>query len=218
MYLTQISRKYNIPLLDGGITGLNARIHVYIPPEDPCPICVFPSSQYSQIVGLRNPCDAPVEQQTIPSFSTSISLVSSILAQEAIKLILGRAEYLEEKKWPEATGQPLRSILFIDMKNNRFSSMELKRNDKCFVCGKDGTTGPLALRIQLSLQDLKRGYEKSIRAAANIRNGALRVFSETDTGEKMVKNSFPRLKKGDYLRVLCEIEDGKHQEIVCKLT
>ena len=218
MYLTQISRKYNIPLLDGGITGLNARIHIYIPPDDPCPICVFPSSQYSQIVGLRNPCDAPLEQQTIPSFSTSISLVSSILAQEAIKMILGRAEYLKERKWPEATGQPLRSILFIDMKNNRFSSMELKRNDKCFVCGKDGTAGSLALQIQLPLQDLRRDYDKSIRAATSMQKGTLRVFSETDAGEKMVKGSLPRLKKGDYLRVLRENEDGKHQEIVCKLT
>jgi len=219
MYLTQISRKYNIPLLDGGITGLNARIHIYIPPEDPCPICIFPSSQYSQIVGLRNPCDAPVEQQTIPSFSTSISLVSSILAQEAIKLILGQTEYSEKNKWPETTGQPLRSILFIDMKNNRFSSMELKRNEKCFVCGKDGTTSTLALQIQLPLQKLsQQNYEKSIRTAANIHKGTVRIFTETEEGERMAKRPFPKLKKGDYLRALYEQEDGKHQEIVCKLT
>ena len=219
MYLTQISRKYGIPLIDGGIIGLNARIHVYIPPEDPCPICMFPSSQYSQIVGLRNPCDAPVEQQTIPSFSTSISLVSAILAQEAIKLILGQNQYVNEKKWPETTGPPLRSILFIDMKNNRFSSMELKRSKTCIVCGKDGTTSNPALQIQLPLSTLRQpNFEKTIRTAAKLQNGTLRVFTETADGELMVKNAIPRLKKGDYLRVLCEKDDGEHLEMVCKLT
>jgi len=219
MYLTQISRKYNIPLLDGGITGLNARVHVYVPPEDPCPICVFPANQYSQIVGLRNPCDAPLEQQTIPSFSTSISLVSSILAQESIKLILGHTEYSEKRRWPETTGQPLRSVLIIDMKNNRFNLIELKRNDKCFVCGKDGTARTPALQIQLPLHKLsRRNYEKSIRAATNIHEGPVRVFTETEVGERVVKRFFPKLKKSDYLRAVYEQEDGTHQEIICKLT
>src|SRR3990170_996080 len=88
IYLSQICRKYSIPMVDGGITGLNARVHVYIPPDDACPICIFPPNQYSQIVGLRNPCDAPLEQDAVPSFATSISLVSSIASQEIIKLVL----------------------------------------------------------------------------------------------------------------------------------
>ena len=139
IYLTQICRKYSIPLVDGGIIGLNARVHVYIPPDDACPICMFPPNQYSKIVGLRNPCDAPVQQEAVPSFATSLSLVSSILAQETIKLVLGLKQYQESKKWPENVGQALRSVLFIDMKNNRFTPMELKRGEKCYVCGKEGT-------------------------------------------------------------------------------
>lgn len=222
IYLSQICRKYSIPMVDGGITGLTARVHVYIPPDDACPICIFPPNQYSQIVGLRNPCDAPVEQEAVPSFATSISLVSSIASQETIKLILGLKQYLERAKWPEYGGQPLRSVLFIDMKNNRFTPMNLKRGEKCFVCGKEGTAREIVPRAELSLRSLRdhERLERTVRDAAKVGNGDLRVFAEDSSGEKPVEplsNIRKGLKPGDYLRVLGESKNGELRESILKL-
>jgi molybdopterin/thiamine biosynthesis adenylyltransferase len=220
IFLSQICRKYSIPMLDGGITGLNGRVHVYVPPDDACPICIFPPNQYSRIVGLRNPCDAPIEQETVPSLASSLSLVSSILSHEAIKLILGLGEYQRSTKWPERSGQPLRSVLFIDLKNNRFTPMELKRGEKCYVCGKEGTAKDLVPRKELPIRKLKQMGEKAIRDDATVGNAALKIFLESSTGEKSldVSKVGSRLDPGDYLRVLAESGSGELRESILKLT
>ncbi len=224
IYLAQICRKYSIPMVDGGITGLNGRVHVYIPPDDACPICIFPPNQYSQIVGLRNPCDAPLELDAVPSFATSISLVSSILAQETIKVILGWKEYRERAKWPDNSGEPLRSVLFVDLKNNRYTPMQLKRGERCFVCGKEGTTRDLVPRIDLSLTSIQgssQNMEKAIRATLNFEDGTLRMFSETTRGAGSLDGSSIRgrsLRRGDYLRVLAEDKNGELRESIIRLT
>ena len=222
IYLTQICRKYTIPMVDGGITGFNARVHVYMPPDNACPICMFPSNQYSQIVGLRNPCDAPLEQNAVPSFATSISLVSSILAQEATKIILGSDDYRTNATWPENSGQPLRSVLFIDLKNNRFSPMELKRGEKCFVCGKEGTTRELAPRINFSLAEVSRdNLEKKIRAALHSDGGNMLLFAETSDGEHNLAEKWQaktKLERGDYIRIFVESKNGELRESILRLT
>jgi len=224
MYLTQICRKYSIPMIDGGITGLNARVHSYIPPNDPCPICAFPPNQYSQIVGLRNPCDPPPEQGAVPSFSTSISLVSSILSQETIKLILGLEQYRRSAKWPDHSGQPLRSILFIDLQNNRYTSMELKRSEKCYVCGSEGTAKDTIKRFNLPISAVrgsKERVEKRVRLTVKAEHGALVVLSETSHGEVNLSDSPRRtreLRKGDYLRVLSEMHSREFTESIVRLT
>jgi len=222
IFLSQICRRYLIPMVDGGITGLNARIHVYLPPDDPCPICIFPPNQYSQIVGLRNPCDAPVDQDAVPSFTTSISLVSSIASQETIKLILGLKEYREHSKWPEDSGQPLRSILFADLKNNRFSPMELKKSEKCFVCGKEGTAKDIAQLAEISLTSAgkQHSFEKTLREAAKAGDSEVDIFSETSSGERPLAPSSrkPRgLKPGDYLRILSDRGNGELRESILRL-
>jgi len=222
IYLTQICRKYSIPMVDGGITGLNARVHVYIPPDDACPICIFPPNQYSQIVGLRNPCDAPLEEGAIPSFATSISLVSSILAQEATKLLLGWKAYREKKKWPENSGQPLRTVLFIDLKNNRFSPMDLKRGEKCFVCGKDGTAKDLAMRMDLPLaRKTSRELKNKIRDLIHEEQEPMMLFAETTDGEENMdgkSRSKVRLERGDYIRVFVGCKNGELRESILRLT
>jgi molybdopterin/thiamine biosynthesis adenylyltransferase len=224
IFLSQICRKYSIPLVDGGITGLNGRVHVYIPPDDACPICMFPPNQYSQIVGLRNPCDAPLEQGAVPSFATSISLVSSILSQEAIKIILGMKEYRANAKWPENSGQPLRSVLFMDLKNNRYTPMDLKRGEKCFVCGKEGIAREVVPRLDLPiavLRDSKQDLEKTVRQATKIDGGTLKILAETSRGTRNME-AHSRLGKGvergDYLRVLAEGKNGEFRESILRLS
>lgn len=224
IYLTQTCRKYSIPMVDGGITGLNARVQSYIPPDDPCPICVFPPNQYSRIVGLRNPCDPPPEQGAVPSFSTSISLVSSLVSQETIKLALGREQYRQTAKWPEYSGQPLRSILFIDLKNNRYTSMDMKRNEKCYVCGTEGTAKDTVPRFDLPISNIhgsKENVERKIMVTVKGKHGALVVLSETSNGEANLDGSSRRtrqLQKGDYLRVLSDGNSGEFTESIIRLT
>ena len=216
IFLTQTCRKYSIPLIDAGITGLNGRVHSYLPPDDACPICMFPPNQYSTIAGLRNPCEGPLEQETVPSFATSISLVSSIIAQETVKVILGLEEYNSTKKWPEKTGTPLRSILFVDLKNNRYGTIDLKRSERCIVCGKDGTGRNLAPRSNLPVQTLRNSkatVEEAVRKASNLGEGEIKIFAETAEGTRKIESkSLLRraLKQGDYLRILSE---GKNQEL-----
>ncbi len=217
IYLSQISRKYSIPLVDGGILGLTARIQVYIPPDAPCPICIFPPKQYSNIVGLRNPCDAPIAEQTVPSFSTSISATSSIVAQEVIKLILGLDDYEKTKKWPDSSGGPLDSVLFLDLKSNRYTPMPLKKNNECFVCGKDGTTRTAAKRFELPLNNVRNGLKDAIREATNLRKEKLLLFSETSTGERKLEDN-TKLRRGDYIRVIAEDSKGNSSESICKVT
>ena len=221
IYLTQMARKYSIPMVDGGITGLNGRVHVYTPPDDPCPICMFPPNQYSQIVGLRNPCDAPVQEQAVPSFASSISLVSSILAQETIKIVLGMNQYRESGKWPEKSGQPLRRVLFMDLENNRFTPLELKRSEKCYVCGKDGIAKHIVPKNELSLAKLKRDPQRAIRETVHASDAPLRVFVEDSVGERSLDKvtiAGKGLRVGDYLRVLIEDKNGEMHESILRLT
>lgn len=224
IYLTQISRRYSIPLIDGGITGLNARVHVYLPPNDACPVCMFPPNQYSKIVGLRNPCDAPLEQGAVPSLSTSISLVSSIMAQETIKIILGLEEFRTKAKWAESGGQPLRSVLFIDLKNNRYTPIELKRGEKCLVCGKDGTARETARRSSMPIETLHQSndtLETTVRKHAKVESGKLKVLAETTHGTVSLdghSNLKKAVSRGDYLRILVERKNGEFSESILRLT
>ena len=224
IFLTQICRKYSVPLVDGGITGMNGRIHVYLPPNDACPVCMFPPNQYSKIVGLRNPCDAPLEQEAVPSFSTTISLVSSILAQETIKLIIGMEEYRSNARWPESSGQPLRSVLFLDLRNNRYTPMDLKRGEKCLVCGKEGTTREPAQRGDLMISTVSRSkgnLAENIRRHAKIDGKVLRILLETSEGTRLLDGHSKRGKsvgRGDYLRVLVDGKDEEFHESILRLT
>jgi len=223
IFLTQICRKYLIPLVDAGIIGLTGRVQTYIPPNDTCPICLFPPNQYSNIVGLRNPCEGPPEQQTVPSFATSISLVSSILAQETVKIILGLEEYQAAMKWPEKTGQPLSSILFLDLKNNRYTPMNVERSARCIVCGKEGTARDTTKRGELMLKALRRrqpGPEETIRNATALREGELKIYLEGLGGTKKMESYssiLSRAKRGDYLRILAQTKNGELHESILRL-
>lgn len=220
IYLSQISRKYSIPLIDGGIMGPSARVQSYVSPEAACPICIFPPSEYSNIVGLRNPCDAPLEQQTVPSFSTSISLVSSVIAHEVVKIILGLEEFRKNKTWPRKNGEPLGPILFMDLKNNRYTLMPLKRNQACLVCGKDGTTKSTVSRVDLPSSALtgKGKLTRAVTRAIGLQ-GKMTLFSENETGERKIDDKGKyRLRKGDYIKVLVEDNKGDMNESICRLT
>jgi len=155
IYLSQISRRYSIPMVDGGIVGYRGRVQVYVPPDMPCPLCTYPSAEYGRIAGLRNPCDGPAEENKVPSLPTTISLVSSIQCQEATKLILGYQDHLKNDIWPKETGEPLRGILMVDLQYNRYSLVEVKRNKNCIVCGENGLAQKPVPILTISIEDLR---------------------------------------------------------------
>jgi len=221
IFLTQICRRYRIPLIDAGIIGLTGRVQSYVPPDDTCPICLFPPNQYAGIVGLRNPCEAPPDQQAVPSFSTSISLVSSILAQETIKIILGLEEYEATKRWPQKTGEPLRSTLFLDLKNNRYTSMKIDRNPRCIVCGKDGTARETATRHEIPFKAMNaKNPAEIIRKSAKVPEATFATYLENSHGTTNIEDLTDirkRVRHGDYLRILGEAKNGEMHESILRL-
>ncbi|WP_455367713.1 ThiF family adenylyltransferase [[Eubacterium] cellulosolvens] len=221
IYLSTISSRYLIPLVDGGMVGYQCRIQSYQPPNSPCPLCTVPIKDYAELAGLRNPCSAPLQENTIPSLSTSISLVSSIQAQEAVKILL---QSIKEPKEIERIGKPLSGTLIIDLKYNKFTHIQLKKNPECIVCGKRGAAPQALKRFKLphsQIPDLlssKSKLEKRLKLSCEEYD----LFYASPEGfkkinkETLLKNT--SLNTGDYISVICEGKDGEYKEVLIKIT
>lgn len=222
VFLSSISRRYLIPLVDGGIAGYQCRVQSYVPPDDPCPICPIASSQYGRLVGLRNPCDAPIEEAKIPSLPTTISLVASIQTQEATKILLGHKDFLKTGKWPETTGRPIEGIWLADLRYNKYSVLKLAKNKNCMVCGEHGESRDTVTKIEIPLSEL---------ASPDTRNRLLKdLFPGSDeflffrlqqgTITKIDESSLrkDKLKKGDYVLVTLKRKGGEYSEAIARLT
>jgi len=144
IFLAAVAVKYQIPMVDGGtMRGYETRVQVYIPTDTACPACNLPADQYAKLVNLKNPCDPKIEEGKTPSVVTANSYTASIQAQETVKIIMGREEFKHEGKWPQNTGQPLQGILIADLKFNKYSTIQLKKNPRCLVCGEKGMAKPV---------------------------------------------------------------------------
>jgi len=198
IYLAQLSRTYSIPMVDGGIVGYQGRVQVYAPPDMPCPLCAFPSGDYGRIAGLRNPCDGPAEETKVPSLPTTISLVSSIQCQEAVKLIIGYRTYLKNGEWPKETGEPLKGVLMVDLRYNRYSVVDVKRNKNCVVCGENGIAQRSVPIVKIPIAGLRNSTSRLYEAVAKelrLTYHQVTLFSQKDG--KAVK-----VEKGQSLRRL----------------
>jgi len=124
MWLCERSLKCKTPLVDGGFKGLEGRVQLCVE-DGPCLACPIPIESYGEVMDLHNPCD---EQgvDAMPGFPTLSSAISAVMASEVMKLLLG---------W-----EPLRGVLLMDLRSNRFHVSELKRNPHCFICGARGTS------------------------------------------------------------------------------
>ena len=111
-------------------------------------------------------------------------------------------------------------VLYMDLKNNRYTSMSLKKNQACFVCGKEGTTRSAAGRFDLPLRDIpKDNLEKAVRQVIGRQREKMTLFSETSAGERRIDGkSRNRLRKGDYVKVLVEDHEADINESICRLT
>jgi molybdopterin/thiamine biosynthesis adenylyltransferase len=120
LWLSEYSQKNRISVVDGGMKGLTGRVQIILP-GGPCFGCTIPIERYGEAVGFSDPCDGVVDAK-IPSFSTVSALIGSIQANEAMKIILDM--------------KPLKGVLVVDLANNVFQIMELKKKKNCFICGK----------------------------------------------------------------------------------
>lgn len=221
LYLTQISRKHLVPMVDGGVNGVHARIQVFIPPDWPCPACTWPDLTYSQLAGIRNPCSGEGDEVKFGSIPTTISLVSSIMAHETVKVAVGFRSFARTRRWNRDLGEPMRGVLIVDLKFNRFSWSELQRKPNCYVCGRDGVARNIVPMVEipfsngrLSTDSLKRRVQRRLQIN-NITQ--VRFLAEGDYGTTKIGQDCPLsdlgLRKGDLIHVLgSDLE--KHEAIV----
>jgi hypothetical protein len=101
--------------------------------------------------------------------------------------------------------------------------MDLKRGEKCFVCGKDGTAKEPANRVDVPFKIIRSSrtdLEDTIRRSAKVDGGSLRVVAETAGGTKTL-DSHSKLGRGvvrgDYLMVLAEGKNGEYRESILRL-
>ena len=207
-------------MVDGGIAGYQCRVQSYVPPNDPCPICPISREQYGNLVGLRNPCDAPIEEAKTPSLPTTISLVSAIQTQEVTKILLGYKNYLQTEKWPETTGQPMQGIWIADLKYNKYSLLNLAKNKNCMVCGEHGEARNTVERIDIPIKkffssDLRERYLRDIFPESDEF-----LFFKMSKGKPIRINNDKILKKdlgkGDYLLVTLK-RKGEYIEAITRL-
>jgi molybdopterin/thiamine biosynthesis adenylyltransferase len=225
VYLSSMARKYTIPMVDGGINGYQARVQVYIPPDYPCPLCHFPASKFSDLIGLKNPCDGQTgEEIKVPSLPTSTSFVSSIITQEALKIILGHNDFMGQEQWSSSAGPSLQGICIADLKFNKYSIIDLKRSPNCIVCGENGIAKEIAYRIEIPISKTEDSTSELIELAKNkagTDSDNASVFSTDSQSSKIEKGkklTEYNLKRGDFVTIVFLIDGGQTKQIVVKLT
>jgi len=118
IWLTDFAIGNRIPLIDGGLKGLQARVQVWIP-EYPCLACEIPAENYAEVMDLHNSCENVLDTK-IAAFPTISALTASVQANEAMKIILGK--------------KPMKGILIVDLMAGRYTLLPLDRNPNCMVC------------------------------------------------------------------------------------
>ncbi len=107
--LNRVSVKKKIPLIFGGVDGLNGMITTFIPGETGCLECLFPFQEpQKKTFGVIGP---------IPG------MVATIQVLEAIKLILSMDGLLKS------------TLLCIGGADMSFTSVRIERNPDCIICG-----------------------------------------------------------------------------------
>ncbi len=126
-----------VPLVDGGIEGLQGQVQVVIPPDSPCIECGI-GEREKKMIWSRLSCTgqlANVGERKMPALATTTSVIGAIQVQEFLKIIFGIEEYRKSKKWNESFGEPLMGKrLFYSAISNTFRTYEVSRSSSCNVC------------------------------------------------------------------------------------
>ena len=127
-----------VPLVDGGMEGLQGQVQVVLPPDTPCLCCSLTEKDWD-IIWSRLSCTGPIGERKTPAISTTTSIIAAIQVQEALKILFGIESYRKDRSWNEFFGEPLLGKrLFYAGASEAFRVYDISRNDKCYVCGSLG--------------------------------------------------------------------------------
>lgn len=102
------------PLFIGAVSGLHGLVLTVIPHRTPCFRCLYP----------RSPTAAMAHRERMRGIlGTNPGIVGSIVAQNAVKYILGIGDWLAGR------------LLLIDGEDNRFEVVQVERDASCRACG-----------------------------------------------------------------------------------
>ena len=107
--LNRLCIKFKKPLVHAGIEGFYGQVMTIIPGKGPCLQCLFTKP--------------PKERQAIPVIGITPGIIGILEASEVIKLALSIGEVL------------LGKMLIVDLLNNEFKIINVRRNPRCPVCG-----------------------------------------------------------------------------------
>jgi molybdopterin/thiamine biosynthesis adenylyltransferase len=97
------------PMVDSAMYELEAQLTTFIPGKSPCLTCLYPG-------------DPPGWRRQFPVFGAVASMIGSLAAMEAIKVLSG-------------LGTPLLGrMLVADLRDMSFRTIRLQRNLQCLVC------------------------------------------------------------------------------------
>lgn len=102
-----------IPYVYGGIKGLKGAVAAIVPGKTPCLACIYPRTR--------------THEGPHPVLGSVPAVIANLQVLEAIKILTGR--------YDSSAGR----MVFFDGSEMTFSRLELKRNEKCKVCGKEKT-------------------------------------------------------------------------------
>jgi molybdopterin/thiamine biosynthesis adenylyltransferase len=219
IYLIALAVRYSIPIVDAGIIGYQGRVQSYMPPGSACPACMIPAAQYPQLAELRNPCTPDINEEAIPSLSTSNKLIAAIQSHEIIKILLS-----SKKVSNEIIGEHLVDILLIDLKYNRYSTLPIKRNKKCIVCGDEGIAKEKSTVLTVSaekiltlefLNNLTKNRKRKVDDYTILMEDEAKFIKV----EKDEWNNAFKLAKGKYIYVIFKSKSSEeYKEILFKVS
>lgn len=101
------------PMVDSAMYELEAQLTTLVPGKTPCLTCLYPG-------------DPPGWKRQFPVFGAVASMIGSLAAMEAIKVVTGLGEPL------------LGRLLIADLRDMSFRTVRLHRNLHCLVCRDKG--------------------------------------------------------------------------------
>lgn len=101
------------PMVDSAMYELEAQLTTVVPGKGPCLGCLYPD-------------DPPAWRRQFPVFGAVSTMIGSLAAMEAVKVLSGLGEPLQGR------------LLLADLRDMSFRTVRLQRNPRCAVCGNRG--------------------------------------------------------------------------------
>lgn len=125
------------PLVDGGMSGYIGHAQVVIPGRTACLACDIGELELKSMYDRLSCSGSPLEFSgpKIPALPTVTSALGAIMAQEVVKLLLGKEHYAKEGKWLSDVGIPLAGKrIYLNMQLNVYGVYNVERNPNCPAC------------------------------------------------------------------------------------